>query len=58
MFEFDGTGTLTSKLNGLPVLGYLPDATGNISSNTTQLKKIQITEEVRSITLKPPLKWF
>lgn len=50
MFEFDGTGTLTSKLNGLPVLGYLPDATGNISSNTTQLKKIQITEDVRSIT--------
>lgn len=50
MFEFDGTGTLTSKLNGLPVLGYLPDATGNISSNTTQLMKIQITEDVRSIT--------
>lgn len=50
MFEFDGTGTLTSKLNGLPVLGYLPDATGNISSNTTQLMIIQITEDVRSIT--------
>jgi len=50
MFEFDGTGTLVSKLNGLPVLGFLPDATGVISSNSTQLTKIQISEAVRSIT--------
>lgn len=50
MFEFDGTGTLVSKLNGLPVLGFLPDATGVISSNSTQLTKIQISEAVHSIT--------
>lgn len=50
MFEFDGTGTLVSKLNGLPVLGFLPDATGVISSNSTQLTIIQISEAVRSIT--------
>lgn len=50
MFEFGGEGTLVSKLNGLPVMGFLPDpTTGVISSNSTQLMKIQITEDVRSI---------
>lgn len=52
MFEFDGTGTLVSKLNGMPILGFLPDPNGSISNNTTQLNKLQITEDVRTIAPK------
>jgi len=50
MFEFDGNGTLISKVNGLPVLGYLPNAMGVIDENVTQLNKLTITPELRSIT--------
>ena len=50
MFEFDGTGTLVSKLNGLPVMGYLADVNGNISTDEdVELKAIKITGSVSSI---------
>lgn len=49
MFEFDGTGTLISKLNGFALMGYLPGPDGKISSNTSDLSKLQITEQMRSL---------
>ncbi|MDI9420408.1 MAG: flagellar hook protein FlgE, partial [Bacillota bacterium] len=48
MFGFDENNALVSRLNGLPVMGYLADVNGNISTDV-ELKAIEITESVSSI---------
>ncbi len=50
MLEFDGAGTLISKSNGLPVMGYLSNEKGEITDTGGQLHHLKITGDIRSIS--------
>lgn len=50
MMDFDGEGNLHSKANGLKVLGYKTDSTGNIVETGGKLEPLSITANMRSIS--------
>ncbi len=50
MMEFDGAGTLVSKSNGLPVMGYLANEKGEIVDTGGQLQHLRITSDIHSIS--------
>lgn len=46
MLEFDGSGTLVSKTNGMKVMGYMADDSGKIIDAGGQLNAMEITTDM------------